>query len=76
MACGILVPRPGIQPTSPALAGGFLTTGHHGSPLEGNLMMFSSCIYAAVANAHAAEKDRATSNYLSSAFFFSVILKL
>ena len=26
-ACGILVPRPGIEPMSPALAGGFLTTG-------------------------------------------------
>ena len=27
MAYGILVPRPGIEPTSPALEGGFLTTG-------------------------------------------------
>ena len=26
-ACGILVPQPGIEPTSPALEGGFLTTG-------------------------------------------------
>ena len=26
-ACGILVPRPGMEPTSPALEGGFLTTG-------------------------------------------------
>ena len=26
-ACGILVPRPGIEPASPALEGGFLTTG-------------------------------------------------
>ena len=26
-ACGILVPRPGIEPMSPALAGGFLTPG-------------------------------------------------
>ena len=25
--CGILVPGPGIKPTSPALKGGFLTTG-------------------------------------------------
>ena len=24
MACGILVPRPGIEPVSPALQGGFL----------------------------------------------------
>ena len=29
-ACGILVPHPGIQPTSPALAGRFLTTGPPG----------------------------------------------
>ena len=27
IACGILVPQPGIEPTSPALEGGFLTTG-------------------------------------------------
>ena len=26
-ACGILVPRPGIEPGSPSLEGGFLTTG-------------------------------------------------
>ena len=29
-ACGILVLRPGIEPTSPALEGGFLTTGPPG----------------------------------------------
>ena len=27
MVCGVLVPRPGIEPVSPALEGGFLTTG-------------------------------------------------
>ena len=33
-ACGILVPRPGIEPTSFALEGGFLTTGPPGkSPI-------------------------------------------
>ena len=31
-ACGILVPRPGIEHVSPALEGGFFTTGHQGSP--------------------------------------------
>ena len=30
--CGILVPPPGIEPTSPALEGGFLTTGPPGKP--------------------------------------------
>ena len=29
-ACGILVPRPGIEPASPAQEGGFLTTGPPG----------------------------------------------
>ena len=34
-ACGILVPRPGIEPTSPALQGEFLATGPPGrSPLS------------------------------------------
>ena len=30
LACGILVPQPGIKPVSPALEGGFLTTGPPG----------------------------------------------
>ena len=29
-ACGILVPRAGIEPVSPALGGGFLATGPPG----------------------------------------------
>ena len=33
-ACAILVPRPGIEPASPALAGGFLTTGPPGKSRE------------------------------------------
>ena len=32
-ACGILVPRPGIEPAFPALEGGFLTTGPPGKSL-------------------------------------------
>ena len=34
MACGILVPQPGIEPVSPALVGGFLTTGPPGKSLS------------------------------------------
>ena len=35
-ACGIiLVPRPGIEPTSPALEGGFFTTGPPGKSHKG-----------------------------------------
>ena len=30
VACGILVPRPGIEPASPALEDGFLTAGPPG----------------------------------------------
>ena len=33
MACGILVSQPGIEPMSPALAGGFLTIGPPGKSL-------------------------------------------
>ena len=33
-ACGILVPRPGIEPASPALEGRFLTTGPPGKSQE------------------------------------------
>ena len=35
MAYGILIPRPGMEPVSPALEGGFLTTG---SPVRAVLM--------------------------------------
>ena len=34
VACGILVPRPGIEPVSPELAGGFSTTGPPGKSQE------------------------------------------
>ena len=37
LACGILVPRPRIEPMSPALAGGFLTTGPPGKFRQGGL---------------------------------------
>ena len=33
-ACGILVPRPGIEPPSPVLEGGFSTTGPPGKSLS------------------------------------------
>ena len=33
VACGILVHRPGIEPASPALQGGFFTTGPPGKSL-------------------------------------------
>ena len=32
-ACGILVPRPGLGPASPALEGGYLATGPPGKSL-------------------------------------------
>ena len=36
--CGILVPQPGIEATSPALEGGSLTTGHQGSPFNSHFV--------------------------------------
>ena len=43
-ACGILVPRPGIEPSSPALEGGFFTTGPPGKSLNWfiSISLFSS----------------------------------
>ena len=35
-ACGILIPQPGTEPVSPALEGGFLTTGPPGKSLHSN----------------------------------------
>ena len=41
-ACGILVPGPGIEPTSPAAESGFFTTGPPGkSQVNGNLTLYS-----------------------------------
>ena len=43
VACGILVPPPGIEPASPALEGGFFTTGPPGkSPLAFLIKMITS----------------------------------
>ena len=44
---GILVPKPGIEPESPALEGGFLTTGPLGrSPKNMFISLFISCFFA------------------------------
>ena len=40
-ARGILVPRPGIEPASPALEGGFFTTGPLGKSLNDILFMLN-----------------------------------
>ena len=44
-ACGILVPRPGIEPASPALEGGFLTTGPPGKSPELLFFLFPNLWY-------------------------------
>ena len=41
-ACGILAPRPGIEPTSPSLEGRFLTTGPRGKSLGCHLKCMPS----------------------------------
>ena len=38
-ACGLLVPRPGIEPTSPAMEGAFFTTGPPGKSLKRFIVM-------------------------------------
>ena len=50
VACGILVPRPGIELMSPALEGRFLTTGPTGKSLLGlflNSFLFIAHIFQA-----------------------------
>ena len=42
VTCGILVPRPGMEPTCPLLEGGFLTTGPPGKSLNSILSCFLS----------------------------------
>ena len=44
VACGILVPQPGVKPVSPTLAGGFFATG---LPREIPLIIFFFNIYLA-----------------------------
>ena len=48
MACGMLVPAPGIEPTSPTLGGRFLTTGppeksHNIDPFLIGFLYSASC---------------------------------
>ena len=51
MACGILVPRPGLEPACPALAGRLSTTAPPGKPrvyvFEGNILVLLLFIYIA-----------------------------
>ena len=42
-ACEILVPQPGMEPMSPALKGGFLTTGPPGKSLHYGLLQDTEC---------------------------------
>ena len=41
MMCGVLVPWPGVEPTSPALQGRFLTTGPPGKSLSSIFLIFA-----------------------------------
>ena len=53
--CGILVPGPGIEPVSPALVGGFLTTGSPGKSL---LFLFNASeIYSFLSHMHQLVSD-------------------
>ena len=42
-ACGILVPQPGMKPTSPALQGEFLALDHQGIPMD--FLKVSFCFF-------------------------------
>ena len=42
--CGILVPRPGIKPASPALEGEVLTSGHQGCPSRHLPIISHGCV--------------------------------
>ena len=44
-ACGILVPRPGMEPVSPALEGGFFTTGPPGKSCKFYFKFLSNCFF-------------------------------
>ena len=56
VACGFLVPWPGIEPTSPALEGGFLTTGPRGKSV---IISFDgrSCFSPILGVCHSASHD-------------------
>ena len=47
VACGILVPKLGVEPGSPALAGGVLTLDHQGIPLFFFIRYFSCLFWGA-----------------------------
>ena len=49
-ACGILIPQPGIEPTSPALEGGFLTPGSPGKSHAIHFLQFFLDVWSTLAN--------------------------
>ena len=58
-ACGILVPRPGIEPTSPALEVGFLPLGHRESLQAGFAATWGpQKVSAATTNSQGGRRDR------------------
>ena len=60
-ACGILFPRPGIEPTSSALEGGSSTTGSLGESLL--LLFFKILIYLAMSGPHCIMEEFFVSAY-------------
>ena len=61
VACGILVPQPGIEPASPALEGGFLTTRPPGKSLFDFLIWTHSLLLVPVTDFWSPHEMGATS---------------
>ena len=67
-ACGILVPIPGTEPTSPALKGRFLTTG----PLGKSQLYFSKKIFLTTSFWEKIKKKRWVVTLLCASIFYFV----
>ena len=67
-ACGILAPRPGIEPIPPALEGGFLATDHQGVPLPSLLYLQAVCLEHAISLSPGSSIMKLSSQATGSAF--------
>ena len=74
MACGILVPRPGVTPTSPALQGEFLTPGPPGSPHILVISNFRRMLEALGSWLPSSSKQRMTKSVFSQSHHYDTTL--
>jgi len=76
IAWGILVPQPGIEPLSPALEGGFLTTGPPGKFLASTSYITPCARHCSVTSTHSCSVTPASQGFEGSNYTSKTCLQL